>query len=67
MRNPLIVGYKDKQPVNLYLTESFSLKGNRIFFNFTQNKVEWFFEDINEAKLVYDLIVASYVRDLSEQ
>ena len=67
MKVPLIISYKNFEPVNLYNIESFLLKEEIIVFHFSQRSVEWIFDTKEEAKTIYEIILERYVHFIENE
>ena len=67
MKVPLIISYNGFEPVNLYNVDSFLLKEEIIVFHFSKRSVEWIFETKEEAKIVYEIILKSYVHFIENE
>ncbi|WP_187648470.1 hypothetical protein [Nitrosophilus labii] len=67
MKVPLIISYKSFEPVNLYNVESFTRKNSTIIFHFSKRSVEWIFQNEEEAQIIYEIILKSYVRYLDKE
>jgi len=67
MKVPLIISYNNFESINLYNVDSFLLKDEIIVFHFSKRSVEWIFENKEEAKTIYEIILKSYVHFIEDE